>query len=246
MLDISRGDATPLDENLDPKPMFYATHRRHEVDAKTGFTQGVTSVATSAISEAKVLSPAVGQTWRWSWSRRHPAPVGCLPSIRVISKRGPDARHVPRHVPFPGRLGRDRPGGGQRIRSRTWIWGPAPISQQQEPYAEAPGGQRTVVYYDKARMEDNSYRASAPWDVTTGLLAKDLILGQRQTGDTTFEQRAPAEINIAGDQDDLNGPVYRSFKGLLATIQSRSAGPSPRPSIEPATWGPTVAWQVTG
>ena len=100
--------------------------------------------------------------------------------------------------------------------SRTWIWGPAPISQQQEPYTEAPGGQHTVIYYDKARMEENGYRASAPWDVTTGLLAKDLILGQRQTGDTTFEQRAPAEINIAGDQDDLNGPVYRSFKSLLA------------------------------
>ena len=99
--------------------------------------------------------------------------------------------------------------------SRTWIWGPAPISQQQEPYAEAPGGQRTVVYYDKARMEDNSYRASAPWDVTTGLLVKDLITGQRQIGDIQFENHLSAEINIAGDADDVRGPAYRTFKNLL-------------------------------
>ncbi len=99
--------------------------------------------------------------------------------------------------------------------SRTWLWGPTPITQIQEPYAEAPGGQRTVVYYDKARMEDNSYRASAPWDVTTGLLAKDLILGQRQTGDNQFERHLPAEIPVAGDFNDPNGPRYRSFKGLL-------------------------------
>ncbi|MEZ4524226.1 MAG: hypothetical protein R3A46_21720 [Thermomicrobiales bacterium] len=31
-----------------------------------------------------------------------------------------------------------------------------------ETYDEAPGGQRTVQYFDKARMEDNGFRADTP------------------------------------------------------------------------------------
>jgi len=76
-------------------------------------------------------------------------------------------------------------------------------------------------------MEDNGYRAGPPWDVTTGLLTKDLITGKRQVGDSQFETHLPAEVNIAGDANDLNGPVYRSFKGLL------SNGPIP------------VGWTIT-
>src|SRR3990172_11010011 len=45
--------------------------------------------------------------------------------------------------------------------SRTWMWGPeANTVQGPEEYAQAPGGMRTVQYFDKSRMEDNSYRAT--------------------------------------------------------------------------------------
>ncbi|HET9015412.1 MAG TPA: hypothetical protein VFN57_07435, partial [Thermomicrobiaceae bacterium] len=38
--------------------------------------------------------------------------------------------------------------------SRTWMWGPAADSGPLlEPYAESPGGQRLVQYFDKARLE---------------------------------------------------------------------------------------------
>src|SRR5690606_35166227 len=40
------------------------------------------------------------------------------------------------------------------ISNRTWMWGPkANTEALSEPYAESPGGQRTVQYFDKARME---------------------------------------------------------------------------------------------
>ncbi len=97
------------------------------------------------------------------------------------------------------------------IESRTWMWGPAPLDLGGfENYQEAPGGERFVQYYDKARMEI-TYPDGDPnsiWYVTNGLLVVELITGQMQLGDNSFVQRDPAFINIAGDSDDLFGPTY--------------------------------------
>lgn len=113
----------------------------------------------------------------------------------------------------------DRPVSELRV-SRTWMWGPEGFSGPlQEPYAESPGGERTVQYFDKSRMEithPDVDRGSA-WYVTNGLLAKELLTGQMQVGDNTFQQRAPAQVNVAGDPSDPNGPTYASFTGLMGT-----------------------------
>jgi hypothetical protein len=99
---------------------------------------------------------------------------------------------------------------------RTWMWGPTARYEKTEPYVEAPSGQRFVAYFDKSRMEDNSYNTtSAPWDVTNGLLVVELISGRMQVGDAAFEQHLPADVNVAGDADDADGPTYASFGGLL-------------------------------
>ncbi len=77
------------------------------------------------------------------------------------------------------------------------FWGP-PVNAKDvspEPYKEAPGGKRIVQYFDKARMEQFDPNAR----VTTGLLTVELKSGKVQLGNGTFEQRAPAQINIAGD-----------------------------------------------
>lgn len=105
--------------------------------------------------------------------------------------------------------------------ARTWMWGPQPYTCAfYEPYADAPGGQRLVQYFDKSRMEDNSWRApDAPWNVTNGLLVVELISGNRQMGDNTFQNFGSAEVNVAGDANDPNGPTYASFKDhLTATV----------------------------
>ena len=102
--------------------------------------------------------------------------------------------------------------------SRTWMWGSqADSGPLLEPYVEASGGQRLVQYFDKSRMEltHPAVDPSSIWYVTNGLLAAELITGRMQLGDTTFHQYAPAQVNIAGDSNDPNGPTYASFNRLL-------------------------------
>lgn len=102
--------------------------------------------------------------------------------------------------------------------NRTWMWGPSAFSAtMEEPYAEGPNGGRVVQYFDKTRMEINvegGIDPSSVWYVTNGLLAKELVTGQLQRGNDTFEPWGPAETNVAGDSDDPTGPTYATF-GLL-------------------------------
>ncbi|HET9017559.1 MAG TPA: LppP/LprE family lipoprotein [Thermomicrobiaceae bacterium] len=104
--------------------------------------------------------------------------------------------------------------------SRTWMWGPQADSVVlDEPYAESPGGMREVQYFDKSRMEITHPNGdpSSIWYVTNGLLAEELITGRMQLGDNTFHQYAPAQVNVAGDLNDPNGPTYASFSGLISS-----------------------------
>src|SRR4051812_12404710 len=78
------------------------------------------------------------------------------------------------------------------------FWGPALQPAMQEQYKEAPGGARTVQYFDKARME----QGQAGGAVTNGLLTVELISGRRQFGDATFTTFVPASLSIVGDSDN--------------------------------------------
>jgi hypothetical protein len=107
----------------------------------------------------------------------------------------------------------DRPVAEGRI-NRTWTWGYVRRSAVRELY---DGRQRQVIYLDKARMEINDSQGdrSSIWFVTNGLLARELITGRVQTGESLYEQRSPAQVNVAGDGNDLSGPTYATFSGLL-------------------------------
>jgi sortase (surface protein transpeptidase) len=104
------------------------------------------------------------------------------------------------------------------------MWGPAPLGAGLEAYADAPDGtgKRLGQYFDKARMEINNTKLDPTdrWFVTNGLLTVELISGRMQLGDTKFENRKPASINIASDADDVNAPTYASF----GTVSNTSAG----------------------
>ena len=54
----------------------------------------------------------------------------------------------------------------------------------------------------------------AQWYVTNGLLVTEMISGLLQLGDSHFQPRQPAQINVAGDPDDHNAPTYASFTDL--------------------------------
>ncbi len=110
---------------------------------------------------------------------------------------------------------------------RSWLWGPDVFSDQQEPFAEAPGGKRQVDYFDKGRMEITNPDGdrSSEWFVTSGLLVRDMILGAAQTGESTFEQAKPAEVELAGDPLSVNpdAPTYASLNHLAAVADGRRA-----------------------
>ena len=102
--------------------------------------------------------------------------------------------------------------------SRTWMWAPHPFScAMMEDYTEAPGGERLVQYFDKSRMEitDPGGDQSSIWYVTNGLLVVELITGEMQMGHNDFAAHMPAEVNVAGDADDEDGPTYATFGGVL-------------------------------
>jgi hypothetical protein len=102
--------------------------------------------------------------------------------------------------------------------SRSWVWGPTKYgAARMEAYAESPGGERLVQYFDKSRMEIThpGENPNSDWYVTNGLLVVELITGRMQVGDAEFEEREPAQVNVAGDNDDPNGPTYATFQTLL-------------------------------
>jgi outer membrane protein assembly factor BamB len=112
--------------------------------------------------------------------------------------------------------------------SRPFTWGPsipdAP-NAMFEPYAESPGGQRQVQYFDKARMELNN---PATGIVTAGLVVRDLVAGLRQDGDNTFANFPPSKTQVAGDAVSVNpnAPVYASFKNVV-TLGNPDANSKP-------------------
>jgi plastocyanin len=105
----------------------------------------------------------------------------------------------------------------------SYVWGPAPFTGGlMEDYKEAPGGKRLVQYFDKARMELNT--PGGP--VTAGLLSVELISGRQQNGDTTFVQRDPAKVTVAGDPDNPF-PTYADLAKLQSAEQDNSANGAP-------------------
>ncbi len=102
--------------------------------------------------------------------------------------------------------------------NRTWLWGEHATTYEYEPYSDTQHGSRLVYYFDKSRMEvtDPLGDRANSWYVTNGLLVKELITGQMQIGDASFEPHSPAQVNVAGDPDDDRGPTYASFHDLLA------------------------------
>jgi hypothetical protein len=111
---------------------------------------------------------------------------------------------------------------------RTWLWGEKPFQSAQEAYAEAPGSQRLVQYFDKSRMEITNPGGdkNSKWYVTNGLLVKELITGQMQVGDNQLTNLAPANIPVAGDPLESNpdAPTYASLTRLVGGRSQNRVG----------------------
>ena len=93
-------------------------------------------------------------------------------------------------------------------KTHSWVYGPDPHESNLEAYAQAQNGQRLVQYFDKARMEITN---NPQFPVTSGLLTVELVSGQQQNGDSSFVSRPAANVPVAGDSNDPNGPTYADF-----------------------------------
>lgn len=119
----------------------------------------------------------------------------------------------------------------------NWVWGPRAWNERYEAFAEMPGGNRFVRYYDKTRMEQPLPNAdpNSSWYVTNGLLVKEMVTGIRQSGfDETrgscpffYNYACPARQQVAGDLSaDRNQLTvfYSDFTDRLGRVESRVGG----------------------
>ena len=112
---------------------------------------------------------------------------------------------------------------------RSWLWGPDTWTAANEPYVESSNGDRQSYYFDKARMEVNDATAEKSGFITAGLLVRDMIYGKAQVGIATFEDRAPADVPLAGDEKPFNpdAPTYASLRDIASIEADRSVPPRP-------------------
>lgn len=115
---------------------------------------------------------------------------------------------------------------------RGYTWGPLvgnALAVAQESYG---GSTRVVQYFDKARMEVNDLNGNQadPYYVTTGLLVKELVTGNRQDGDNAFTPLEPSPVQIAGDPNDGDAnaiaPTYASFRNVVTFFGNQNGLPN--------------------
>jgi hypothetical protein len=152
-----------------------------------------------------------------------------LPSGTPVGA-APAAQDVPPDVtPFTNLWDRTDSLVATERTKRSWFWGPQAFWTTRELYVDDPTGtnSRLVQYWDKSRMEINNPNGNKndPFYVTNGLLTVELISGRMQIGNDTFEDRKPAQVNVAGDFDDPTAPTYASFIG-----KANAGGDRPDPS----------------
>lgn len=118
--------------------------------------------------------------------------------------------------------------------ARTWVWGMPVTGALDEPYLESPGQSRLVQYFDKTRMEISNPDGDqgSIWFVTNGLLVVELMSGMRQAGDSAFNVRGRADVNVAGDPLDPDAVTYADL--------------APLTTAPPAASGATITQRIDG
>jgi hypothetical protein len=112
------------------------------------------------------------------------------------------------------------------VAQRSWFYGPGPISEGlHERYAESPGGERLVQYFDKSRLELTNPNSAPddPFLVTSGLLVRELVTGAVQIGDHAVEFVEPAEVPLAGDRTNA-WPTYAGLAPYVDQLYADRTG----------------------
>ena len=194
-----------------PKLTMWATRQSAGFASQTPLQPGMTYTATIGYG-LPGHSPQL-RTWRFSTG---PALRDASPIFdgANLAQADPNVRNLWQAA--------DGPVAAHAV-SRTWIYGPKAFDIRLEPYQETPGGQRQVFYFDKTRMEITNPAGdrTSQWFVSTGRLVYELISGQVQLGNNTFQSRPAATVPVAGDPPAVNptAPTYASFE-LVASLNN--------------------------
>ena len=96
---------------------------------------------------------------------------------------------------------------------RAWLWGPRPITTSTEFYPDSSSGLRTLVYFDKGRLDvlDPEASTSDEWYAVGGRLVAEMLAGSVQLGDSFFVKRATPAIPLTGDFDQPLPVTYQTL-----------------------------------
>jgi hypothetical protein len=183
-------------------------------------TPTVTATATDSVttSASSGSSNAAGLTKSLPPGNRTLPVFPAAPNVPMSTYRLPNGVNAATGVIGTAWAAADAPVAAGKV-VRSWLYGPDVVTMRMEPYTESPGGQRTVFYFDKVRMELTTPTSG----VSNGLLVTEMVSGAVQRGNAAFQQYKPAAIPVAGDaQNNDECPTYAtlwsvaSFGGLIS------------------------------
>ncbi|HQX63140.1 MAG TPA: hypothetical protein PK593_06740, partial [Thermomicrobiales bacterium] len=119
--------------------------------------------------------------------------------------------------------------GDAAATARAWLWGEKPLAIAVEYQHDSPTGLRSMVYYDKGRLDipDPSKDQSNPWYVVPASLVREMLTGEIPFGDNVDVQRGKATIPVVGDAAQPQALTYAT----LAPLASLEAAPSARTGL---------------
>jgi hypothetical protein len=140
----------------------------------------------------------------------------------------------------------DEPIASSKV-ARSWLWGPHALSSSVEYTEDSPALRRSMVYFDKARLDvlDPSLAADHPWYVTGALLVVHMLSGEIPFGDGIVAQRESPHIPVAGDPDQPGALTYAAL-GPRASIAGKALrGGDPVP-VAPSLVGREIRDMLAG
>jgi hypothetical protein len=110
--------------------------------------------------------------------------------------------------------------------AQSLLWGSGPLLSVVEPYTGAPGNRRLVQYFDRGRMEmassDDSSGGALTYEVTQGLLVREMASGNVQVGNDAFVQGDPASLPIFGTGGANPGETALTYADFASFVAERA------------------------
>jgi hypothetical protein len=174
--------------------------------------------------------------------------LGAAPlALRSGAEPGARAQHTATGVPVDPAvealwLASDGPVAAKHV-SRAWLWGPVALASGVEHTADSPRGLRSMVYYDKARLDilDPDRDPADTWYVSGALLVAQLLSGRIPFADEVVVERPLSDIAVAGDLDQPSPLTYATFGAVASIAGEPLRGGEPGAAPEPRVGMPVQA-----